>query len=410
MTTRTADRKLRLLPDDEEGRLFEAASQSAPGTSYQVEVSRDGTAAVCQCPSYAVRERCWHTTEAMRLYGQRRIRDMKEERQMSTVESPDSALVPVGPGAEPPAPVQMGPLEPLPLQAARASLPSLYELRVYKELARAAESGSGVVMPKSIRTAGQAIMVMLQGRELGIGPMTSLKHIYPIDGSMVPSAQLQMALVLRNDPSARFIFKTRTAALCTVELHRAGHPVLTSSWSAEDSARARLSGKDNHKYYTTDMNTWMAVKRACRLGAPELLVFSSRTDELAMGAAVAESLGAEEEPGLLAEADPMDYDEPLASAAALEGEEEGDDDPWLEPGEEEPEPPAYDPATMLPGDDAQRAEWWEHLIAEMKAAGVSNKTMGGTIGGPLTLERAIGAARSMGFNVKELVGLAATLQ
>lgn len=417
MTTRsTSPRAERpaLTPLTDDGRLYLAPSVTAPGTSYQVQVSRDGTAAVCQCPGYAVRERCWHVNEAMRLYQQRSIRSMKEERkQMTQTDNPEpgtAVAVPQPPTA--PA-AQLGPLEPLPLQAARASLPSLYELRVYNELAKAAESGAGVVMPRSIKTAGQAIMVMLQGRELGIGPMTSLRHIYPIDGTMVPSAQLQMALVLRNDPSARFVFRERTATRCTVELHRGGHPVVVSSWSAEDSERARLSGKDNHKYYTTDMNTWMAVKRACRLGAPELLVFATSSDELALSAHVAEGLADAADDALLPEADPVQLGQ------AYEGDDdddedagEGEDADWLEAqlDEPEPEPPAYDPLTMLPDTPEQLGEWYTVLRQLMRDEGVSEKLMAGTIGGELTPKRCADAARSMGMTAVGLVGLALSLK
>ncbi len=66
--------------------------------------------------------------------------------------------------------------------------------RLLKQVEGYLKSG---VLPECIKTPQQAVVIALQGRELGIPPMASLQNIFPIKGIPMLSARLTEALLKR---------------------------------------------------------------------------------------------------------------------------------------------------------------------------------------------------------------------
>src|SRR5207244_565354 len=114
--------------------------------------------------------------------------------------------------------------------------------------------------------------VLLAGWELGVKPMTAFRHIFVVNGRTEPDAQVMMGLVRAKDPSAQFIFHQYTAEYCDVELRRGGESVIRVMYTIDDAIRSGQTAKGGPwKQYPRDMCAWAAVKRACRLGAPDLV-------------------------------------------------------------------------------------------------------------------------------------------
>lgn len=229
------------------------------------------------------------------------------------------------------------------------------ELTVMKVIAQTAITARGQAVPKDLDTPGKAMAIMMAGYELGFMPMTSLRHIFAINGRTEPDAQAMAALVLQGDRTARFIWHEYSQDACDVELVRAGRAPVRVRYTREDAEKSgQLKKGGPWQSYTRDMLAYSSMKRCCRLGAPELV--NLPTISVREAGRIVESLGPVEIPdGPRVELGPgvelnegdtsmPDYGEAEAGESwedngALEG------DPGPVPGEDEPEPESEARAT-----------------------------------------------------------------
>lgn len=126
---------------------------------------------------------------------------------------------------------------------------------------------------------------ILYGRELGIGPMQSLNQITVIDGSAVPSAQLQLARyfaaghtleVLRNDNQAVALKGTRAGGGTTIEVvYQLEDAVAAGLVEVDGDGKPRKRSRQGKvmpwEAYTTDLLWARAVTRLVRHLAPDVL-------------------------------------------------------------------------------------------------------------------------------------------
>lgn len=96
------------------------------------------------------------------------------------------------------------------------------------------------VLPKHIRSTGQAVAIMLIGRELGIGPMAAMRSIALNRGKIILAADLQLALWTRDGGHVRWLRSDRTTA--ELWLRHPNGDEHTQRFDAEDAARAGLWG------------------------------------------------------------------------------------------------------------------------------------------------------------------------
>ncbi len=136
------------------------------------------------------------------------------------------------------------------------------EWQSMRDLARVAVRSG--VLPGWITTEEKAQTVIAIGRELGVGPMTSLRLIsLTDDGKIIMEAHLIRALVLRRIPGSRMDVIELTAEKCRITCSRPNHETRTYEWTILDSQRAGLSDKKNHQRYPKSMN----LARATTLSA-----------------------------------------------------------------------------------------------------------------------------------------------
>ncbi len=105
-------------------------------------------------------------------------------------------------------------------------------------------------VPKNYRgNPAAATAAILTGRELGLPPMTSLRHVQVVEGSPSLSAEYKRARVL--GAGHEFNVLVRTATLCKVSGRRRGstRPPVEFEYSIEDARTAKLV-KDRGSYYT----------------------------------------------------------------------------------------------------------------------------------------------------------------
>ncbi len=145
------------------------------------------------------------------------------------------------------------------------------------------------LFPKKITRASQALVIMLTGRELGIGFMASLRAIYIIDGQVSLSADLQKALVKRHGQS-RFTYDQGEGycELCAERLDTGES--ITVRWDRERVERSKVSFsrkkgvKDNWAHHEPQMLRHRCDSEATGILWPDVVLNVYAPEELEFAA------------------------------------------------------------------------------------------------------------------------------
>lgn len=120
----------------------------------------------------------------------------------------------------------------------------------------------------------KAVVKIMAGQELGVGPMAAISGINIIQGKPVMSANLLASQV---KASGKYNYKVleRTSTKCEIEFYEKFNsdkfePVGKSSFTIEEAAKAKLTGKDNWLNYASDMLFARAVSRGVRTYCPDI--------------------------------------------------------------------------------------------------------------------------------------------
>lgn len=135
-------------------------------------------------------------------------------------------------------------------------------------------------VPKALRGNPEAILAaILAGRELGMGPMESLRTIDMIDGKPSPSAEWMVGKVF--DAGHVITVVEQTDKVCTVEGRRYQDgeqvAVMRVTFTIEMAQRVKdkqgrsLASKSNWKNYPEAMLYWRATSQLCRQFFPDVL-------------------------------------------------------------------------------------------------------------------------------------------
>lgn len=232
-------------------------SRTRADVEYRVTIGPDGGIA-CTCAGFEFRAACWHV-DAVRG---------------ENVTSQALEVMRVTPPA--------------------SILPSRDELSVIADIARSVIGARGQAVPASVDTPAKALAIMLAGHELGVRPMSALRHITVIGGRTEPDAQLSAGIVVAREPDASFEIIELTETKCTMRLSRPSRRIRVEyTYELKDAERAGLvKPGSNWQKFPKDMLRAACTKRLCRLAAPDLINAIGSVELTPMA-------------GLLAEADPV---------------------------------------------------------------------------------------------------------
>lgn len=127
---------------------------------------------------------------------------------------------------------------------------------------------------KDARDASQAVVKVLYGQEIGIGPVSAMMGVHIIEGKPAPSANL---IAARIKGSGRYDYRVRehSADLCRIEFFELARTGQRESlgfveWSMEDARRANLGGRGPWKTYPRAMLFARAISEGARVHCPEI--------------------------------------------------------------------------------------------------------------------------------------------
>jgi hypothetical protein len=154
--------------------------------------------------------------------------------------------------------------------AAAVPLPPMDDAEIaaaYRAAKGFAESG----LFKDAKGAGQAFTKIMAGRDLGLTPFESMSALHVYDGKVEMSADLHATRV-RLHPDYDYKVQEFTAERCAVLFTRLSDgDTFLSEWTAEDTQKAGLSNKPNHKNYPRAMNFARAMTQGVTTFCPEVM-------------------------------------------------------------------------------------------------------------------------------------------
>lgn len=133
----------------------------------------------------------------------------------------------------------------------------------------------------AVRRPEEALVILLTGRELGLGAMAALRGIYVVSGRPVLSADLLVACVRRSGLCKSWRVVESTAQRCEITTQRVDeeHPS-SKVWTAEDARRAGLSGRGTWAAYPGQMLRHRCAADLAREVYPEVALGLYDPDEI----------------------------------------------------------------------------------------------------------------------------------
>ena len=142
-----------------------------------------------------------------------------------------------------------------------------------------------------------ALAILVQGRELGLTWMQSLRSIYVVDGKPALSAQLMIALILRSGLASYFRRVESTDERAVWETLRKGTPEpVRGEFTIKDAQRAGLLSNPVWTKWPRTMLRWRAAADLAREVYPDVIAGLYTPEELGADEAVTIEARAEREP------------------------------------------------------------------------------------------------------------------
>lgn len=119
------------------------------------------------------------------------------------------------------------------------------------------------------KDAAQAVVKILAGRELGIGPVAAMTGIHIVQGRVTLSANLIAAAIKR---SGKYTYRVRelTAEVCRLEFLEGGESIGVTDFTWADAERAQLAGKAIWKQYPRNLLFARAMSNGARFYCPDV--------------------------------------------------------------------------------------------------------------------------------------------
>lgn len=123
-------------------------------------------------------------------------------------------------------------------------------------------------MPQAVKTPGQALAIILAGREMGIPMMQALRQIQVVQGRTTISSELMLAQVYTKIAGFKHEIVERTDTCAKVKFERPGANPYIHEFTMADAERLGLKGKDNYIKQPKTMLLWRCISGGLRVYVP----------------------------------------------------------------------------------------------------------------------------------------------
>lgn len=122
-----------------------------------------------------------------------------------------------------------------------------------------------------LRKPEEALVILMMGAEIGLGPMQALRSIYVVSGKTVLSADLLVALVRRSGECASWRVVESTDTRCEIRTTRKGETQEeTCVWTMERAIKAGVTSKPTWKNFPAQMLKARAAAELARQVYPDV--------------------------------------------------------------------------------------------------------------------------------------------
>lgn len=135
------------------------------------------------------------------------------------------------------------------------------------------------MLPSSIQTPEQAILIMVKGQELGLQPLQALNGINVIQGKPAVSPQLMLSLINRSGKLEDIKFEIG-ADFVSCTMKRWDRTEHTERFGNREAMNMQLSSKENYKKQPLVMYKWRAVAACARVVFPDVIDGLYTPDEM----------------------------------------------------------------------------------------------------------------------------------
>lgn len=148
------------------------------------------------------------------------------------------------------------------------TLPARVDLQEVQSLAQLMIQSK---MFSDIQGVAQGAVRILAGRELGIGPVASLRSIEIVRGNLSIRSHLMAAMIKR---SSRYNYRVTTSTddKCIIEFLENGEACGTSEFTLDDAKRAGIATGDSWKKYPKTMLYNRAMSQGARMYCPDIFL------------------------------------------------------------------------------------------------------------------------------------------
>lgn len=123
---------------------------------------------------------------------------------------------------------------------------------------------------KDVKSAAQALVKIIAGREQGLSPIESMTAVYILDDKICYLTKVFTAKI-KKTKVFDYKVKASTEEICTIEFYENGELLGTSSYSIKQAAKAGLVNRDNWRKYPQSMLFNRAASIGMKMFVPQIL-------------------------------------------------------------------------------------------------------------------------------------------
>lgn len=124
-------------------------------------------------------------------------------------------------------------------------------------------------MFQDTKSVAQAVVKILAGQELGVGPFQAMESIDIIAGRVAISPLL-LASIMKSQNKYNYKVIEHTTHKCSIAFYEFGKHIGTSTFTIEEAQKLGLSEKDNWRRQPQTMLFWRALAKGIRMFCPDL--------------------------------------------------------------------------------------------------------------------------------------------